>query len=84
MVAEIEARIQPAESSHPQEALPSEQPSFLTLDAKKVGFNIPSQANIVSLLDLHTPNSILLTETPLLLNNGALTHILRNRGYKIH
>jgi hypothetical protein len=40
--------------------------------------------NVVSLLDSHTPDFLLLTETPILPNNGALTHILRNKGNKIH
>ena len=35
-------------------------------------------------MDLHTPDFLFLTETPLAPNNGALTHILRNRGYKLN
>jgi hypothetical protein len=63
---------------------PSERLSFLTLDAQKAGPNNPSLVDIVSLLDSQTPDFLLLTETPLLPNNKALTHILRKRGYKIH
>ncbi len=69
---------------HPQGALPTEQFSFLTLNVRKAGSNIPSPLDTISLLDGHTPNFVLLTETPLLPYNGAFTHVLRNKGYKIH
>jgi len=35
-------------------------------------------------MDLHTLDFLILAETPLLRNNGALTHVLRNKGYKIY
>jgi hypothetical protein len=35
-------------------------------------------------MDLHTPDFLLLTETPFLSNYGALAHILRNKGYRFH
>jgi hypothetical protein len=50
---------------------------------QKAGPNSPSLVDIVSLLDIHTPDFILLTETPFLPNNAALTHILRNKRYTI-
>ena len=79
-----EARVLPAQSPQTQRVLPSERLSFLAPNLQKAGSNRPSQRNIVSLLNLHTPNFLLLTGIPLLPNNGALTHTLRNRGYKIH
>ncbi len=39
---------------------------------------------MVSLIDLHTPNFLLLAETLSLHNDGALTHTLRNRGYTMY
>jgi hypothetical protein len=84
LVVEHEARAQPANIFQPKEALTSDRLPFLTFNGQKAGSNIPSLVDIVSLLDLHTPEIMLLTETPLLPSSGALTHILRNRGYKIH
>ena len=81
--AELEARAQPAENPNPQGALPSGRLSFLTLNAQKADSNSPSLANVVSFLDLHPPYFLLLTETSLLSDNGALTHILRNSGNQI-
>ncbi len=49
---------------------------------QKAGSISHSLVDIVTLLDLHTPYFILLTETSLLSINGALTHVLRNKGYK--
>ena len=82
--ADPEARALPADIPHTQGAVPSERLSFLTLNAQKAGSNNPSLTDIVYISDLHTPDFLLLTETPLLPKNGALTHILRNGGYKIH
>jgi hypothetical protein len=73
-----------AESPHSLRALPVEQLSFLTLNVRKAGRNSPSLEDIISLLDLHTPYFVPLTETPLLPCSGTLTHMLRNVGYKIH
>ena len=56
--------------------------TILTLNTQKMGPNSPSLTNIVTLLDRHTPDVLLLTETPPLSHQGALTQILRNRGYK--
>ncbi len=39
---------------------------------------------VVTLLDQHSPDILLLTETPLQVYSGPLTHALRNRGCKIH
>ena len=39
---------------------------------------------MVTLLDLHTPEVLLLTEIPLHPHQGALTQVLRSRGYKTH
>jgi hypothetical protein len=39
---------------------------------------------MVTLLDRHTPDVLLLTETPLHPHQGALTQVLRSRGYKTH
>jgi hypothetical protein len=58
--------------------------SFLTINAQKVGANSPSLTDIVTMLDDHSPDIIFLTETPLHSRSGALTHVLRNRGYTIH
>ncbi len=35
------------------------------------------------MIDLHTPDFLLLTETPTLPHHGALTHALNNKVYKI-
>ena len=82
--AASEVQAHSLERPHPQGALPTEQLSLLTLNVRKAGLNSPSLVDIVSLLDLHTPDFVLLTETPFLSNNGALAHILRNKGYTIH
>ncbi len=57
---------------------------FLTINAQKAGANNPSLANIATMLDQHSPDILLLTETPLPPHSGALLHVLRNRGYRIH
>jgi hypothetical protein len=36
------------------------------------------------MLDDQSPGILFLTETPLHIRSGALTHVLRNRGYRIH
>ncbi len=49
-----------------------------------MGTNSPSLTDMVTLLDRHTPDVLLLTETPTLPLQGALTQVLCNRGYKTH
>ncbi len=51
---------------------------------KKMGTNSPSLTDLVTLLDRHAPDVLLLTETPPLPHQGALTQVLRNIGYKTH
>jgi hypothetical protein len=63
---------------------PSKRLFFLTLNVQKAGHSNPSQVDAVSILDTHTPDFHILTDTLLLPHNGALTHILRNKGHKIH
>ncbi len=59
--------------------------TFLTLNIQKARDENPSLADdIVAMLDHHAPNFLLLTETPLHPHSGALTHVLRNQGYKFH
>ena len=58
--------------------------SILTLNTQNMGTNSPSLTDMVTLLDRHTPDVLLLTETPPLPHQGALTQVLRNRGYKTH
>jgi hypothetical protein len=77
-------RTQQAEGNQSLGTLPLEQLPLLTLNVPKAGLHSSSLVDIVSLLESHTPDFLLITETFLLHNNGALTHILRNRGYKIH
>jgi len=67
-----------------QGALPAEQLSFLTFNVQKVGSISTSLTDIVSILDFRTPDFLLLTETPPLPHSGALTHTMRNQGYKIY
>jgi hypothetical protein len=57
---------------------------FLTIDAQKAGSNSPSFSDIVTILDDHFPDILFFTETPLHTRNGALLHVLRNRGYHIY
>jgi hypothetical protein len=83
--ADSEAKALPTNIPQTQGALPAEKLSILTLiNVQIVGSTSSSLRNIVSILDLHTLGFLLLTETPSLPNNEALTHTLRNRGYKIH
>ena len=82
--ADTGAGERPEDTPYTQGTSISEGIFFFTLNAQKMGPNSPSLVDIVSLLDSHTPDFLLFTETPLLSNNGALTHILRNRGYTIH
>jgi hypothetical protein len=58
--------------------------TFLTINAQKAGANSPSRTDIVTLLDDHSPDILFFTETPLHTRNGAMLHVLRNRGYHIH
>ena len=57
---------------------------FLTINVQKAGANIPSLVDIITMLDQHSPDFLLLTETPLPPNSGALCQTLRNRRYRIH
>ena len=67
-------------------ALPpqGERLSFLTINTQKTGFNSPSLTDLVSLVYTHSPDFLLLTETPMHPHSGALLHALCNREYKIH
>ncbi len=58
--------------------------TFLTLKTRKMGCNSPSLTDVVALLDRHTPDVLLLAETPSLPHQGALTQVLRKKGYKTH
>jgi len=55
---------------------------ILTLNIQKMETNSPSLTDMVTLLDRHTPDILLLTGTPFLPHQGALTQVLRNIGYK--
>jgi hypothetical protein len=81
---EIKGRATPSALPLSQGPLPLETLSFLTLNVQKTGSTNPSLSDIVSLLDLHTPDFLVLTETPSLPYNGALTQVLRNMEYNIH
>jgi hypothetical protein len=59
-------------------------PTLLTLDAQKAGANSPSMADIIHMIDAHSPDILFLTETPLHTRNMALKRVLTNRGYCIH
>ena len=63
---------------------PMTEIKVITLNTQKMGTNSPSLTDLVTLLDRHTPEVLLLTETPPLPHQGALTQVLRNRGYKIY
>jgi hypothetical protein len=39
---------------------------------------------MITLIDLHTPDVLFLTETPTIPHHGALTQVLRNKSYKIY
>ena len=58
--------------------------TLLTLYSQKAGANIPSMADIIHMIDDHSPDILFLTETPLPTRNRALKHVLTNRGYCIH
>jgi len=58
--------------------------TLLTINAQNTGANIPSLVDAITILDDHSPYILFLTEAPLHTHNGALTHVLRNRGYSIH
>ncbi len=58
--------------------------TLLTINVQKVGANSPSLADVVAMLDGHSPDILFLTETPLHIRGGALTHVFRNRGYRMH
>ncbi len=56
-------------------AYPSTDISILTLNTQKVGYNSPSLTDLVAILDLHKPDILMLTETPMHPHHGALTHV---------
>jgi len=66
----------------PTVAPPTTEISILTLNTHNAGYNSPSLTDMVTLLDLHTPDILLPTETPMHLHQGALTQFLHNRGCK--
>ena len=57
-------------------AYPSTDISILTLNTQKAGYNSPSLTDLVTTLDLHKPDILLLIETPMHPYHGALAHIL--------
>jgi hypothetical protein len=57
---------------------------FLTIDVQKAGTNSPSLTDIMTMVDQHSPDFLLLKEIPLAPHSGALREALRNRGYRIH
>ncbi len=66
------------DSSHPDTVRPPDPVSpvdtvisFLTINAQNAGANSPSLADIVTMLDDHSPDIIFLPETPLHTHNGA-------------
>jgi hypothetical protein len=69
---------------HPTVPPPATDISILTLNIQKAGHNSPSLTDLVTILDLHKPDILLLTETPMHPHQGALTQALCNRGYKTH
>jgi len=58
--------------------------TFLNLDAHKAEAISPSMADIITVLDQHTPDFLFVTETPLHPHSGALVHRLRNWGIRLH
>jgi hypothetical protein len=68
----------------PAPSLPRERLKFLTIIAKKAGANSPSLTDIVTQMDQHSPDFLLLTETPMHPQSGALLHVLRNWEYRVH
>ena len=54
----------------------------MTLNAQKAEAYNPSLADMVTLLGNYTLDFLLMTENPLHSHSKALTHTLRNRGYK--
>jgi hypothetical protein len=65
-------------------ASPTTDISILILNTQKAGYNTPSLTDLVTILDLHKPDILLLTETPMHPHHGALAHVLCNMGYKTH
>jgi len=63
---------------------PETEITIITLNTQKVGNNSPYVSDTVTLLDLHTPDVLLLTKTPLHPHQGAPSQVLRDRGYKTH
>jgi len=57
---------------------------FLAINVQKAGASSPSMVDIITMLDHHAPDFLLLTETSLPPHSGALRQALRNRGYRIH
>jgi len=58
--------------------------TLLTINAQKARANSPSLADIVTMLDDHSPDILFLTETPHHTRSGALKQVLRNRDYCTH
>jgi hypothetical protein len=69
---------------HPTVASPTTDIFILTLNTQKAGYNSPSLTDLVVILDLHKPDILLLTETPMHSHHGALAQVLCNRDYKTH
>ena len=67
-----------------KEAPPKTKISILTLNTQNGRYNSPSLTDMVTILDLHSPDILLLTETPMHPHQGALTHVFSNKGYKTH
>ena len=65
-------------------ASPTTDISILTLNTHKAGYNSPSLTDLVTIIDLHKSDILLLTEAPMHPHHGALAHVLCNRGYKTH
>ena len=58
--------------------------TFLTLNTQKTDTTSPLLTDVVTMIGLHTPNFLILTDTPMLPQHRALKQALSNRGYKIH
>ena len=67
-----------------EETTPHTELIFLTHNTPKMGNITSSLTGMGTMIDLHTPDFLLLTETPMLPHHGALTQVIHNRGYKIH
>ena len=54
------------------------------VNTQKAIYNSNSFIDLATLLDLYTPDILLLMETPMHPHQGALTQVLRNMVYKTH